>query len=68
VLKEPQQVMKLTVNITHQLQGRLKFEKRRLVGDDRDGCVDEKRHLIRRQRHVRAGFLCGWSERAIGRG
>ena len=58
VLKQPQQVVELPVDVADELQRRLELEERGLVGDDGHRLVDDKVHLVRREAHVRSGLFC----------
>ena len=58
MLKEPQQVVELAVDVAHDLDGRLQLQQRGLVDRDCGGLVDEEDDLVRRQTHVRAGLFC----------
>ena len=63
MLKEAQQIVELAMDVTHELQGRLKFEKRGLIGENGYGGLDEIGHLVARQPHIRSRFLCEHTRR-----
>jgi len=57
VLKEPEQIMVLAMDIPHNLDRRLELEQGWLVADHSAALINEKAHLVRGQVDVRPRLL-----------